>query len=499
MRVTLGFVPTTSNARFTTSFYLPIPFNAHYNRSKILGAGLLIQQFLEEFDKFRNIWGSVELTIAAGRKEDSWVLLGLKALLRRETDLDSDLLFQTDDLVVFRDSRPVEQLRDLLEAIGAGSLRTMDFTINIQGFTSWRQSFVERDRTWRQLDTDFPYIELMAAGKSVGDLVSEDVINRRLQRYGYAGLRDLTEDMLGFSVGYSSLSQVKIIAPIFLRTKAGFEHDTLDVQITYDPALSRKDLWLTYSAYAQDRREGKPIRERLDSELYSGSQQVESFTTLARRIQLPADINTVRGLIHHESEADPLDSFTIHKPAATLSNPLLYAFGLLEPRHQPVGVPLVVGDLLRQHLGLENQGKSKAGLELALLNLLAIQGFCVVFTGAPFAARGVDLIATPSDSGPILLISATLANNIGEKIRTLLPVWNNMRAELGSFELCAVIIAPVGRDDVTNSDIEDAKHHRIALILFDELEEICKTTLDKSPEEGRKVLLSFFGGPQHLL
>ena len=64
-----------------------------------------------------------------------------------------------------------------------------------------------------------------------------------------------------------------------------------------------------------------------------------------------------------------------------------------------------------------------------------------------------------------MAISVTTSNNVGEKIRTLLPQLYKLRNQLTGFDIVPAVIAAVELDEIVDSDRKDAAAHGISLIL----------------------------------
>lgn len=110
--------------------------------------------------------------------------------------------------------------------------------------------------------------------------------------------------------------------------------------------------------------------------------------------------------------------------------------------------------------------------ELSVSYLLSAIGFQVFFLGQPIHKKGIDLVALLPNKNKLLIISAHISNDIGEKIRTLIPELNKLIASLPGIQLIPAIFSPVKIDEIKKSDRSDAVSHGIALVLHDQIEQL---------------------------
>jgi hypothetical protein len=105
-------------------------------------------------------------------------------------------------------------------------------------------------------------------------------------------------------------------------------------------------------------------------------------------------------------------------------------------------------------------------LELALANVCGALGYGVFFAGHMLKSQGVDLIAFDDASGRAYVISATIGNAIGDKLRTLMNVLTDIRKELNPvWEVRPVIITT--QPALLPEDLT-ACYRQVTLVLWDQ-------------------------------
>ena len=116
-------------------------------------------------------------------------------------------------------------------------------------------------------------------------------------------------------------------------------------------------------------------------------------------------------------------------------------------------------------------GESADSLELAVANALAGLGWPSVFGGTALKTPGVDLVAFDSSTKRAYAISATIANDIGSKLREWLRVRASVQDVLTPlWQVQPVIVTTSSLDACLASDLEDARGELVLVIGADSLE-----------------------------
>ncbi|NVM31669.1 MAG: hypothetical protein HWN65_22720 [Candidatus Helarchaeota archaeon] len=135
-----------------------------------------------------------------------------------------------------------------------------------------------------------------------------------------------------------------------------------------------------------------------------------------------------------------------------------------------------------QLLGIAGPIKHSDWFEISILDLLGIIGFITLYFGGKIHAKGVDIMAFHPTKPLIFAISVTTGNDVGKKVRTLLPQFNNLKSNLSDkvleYETIPVIVTPVSAENIRDSDFQDVKSHKIVLLSFDDIENVYHTVME---------------------
>jgi hypothetical protein len=126
--------------------------------------------------------------------------------------------------------------------------------------------------------------------------------------------------------------------------------------------------------------------------------------------------------------------------------------------------------------------------EFAVLNLISLAGYEVIFTGKGVNTKGIDMLAFRPESSNIIIISCTISNDIGNKIGTILPQINMLKKQLGNYKLIPVIVSPINDNDIRSTHKTDLAEHEIALLLSYDLKKI----FDEIQKNSGKEFKDFF-------
>ena len=426
----------------------------------------IFSRFLNEADKYPQMWDSLEAKALFADKNGVPILLGLYCTLSSGLIPQSDVVFESMGLTMVKEVLPLSQLRELLAGLQSGQIPLAGRNVKVEGFTQFGlNSWAGGGQGW--IDTTYPYVVLHSNGKSTRELVNEDDIMKQLLAYGYRDIDTLSQEKLGFQVGRAYLTQIQIIAPIFLEARATFTDNKLRLVLRCWPSLKVSDLSASFEQIVNmfGKRESK--RSRLD---LSDSFRLEEGIgfSLVKEMDLLPQIESVIMWVFHATRSDPMYALRVTKTSTLRSN-LIWGASSLVLTRQTGGQIKEAPNILRDSLGLDNQVKDAGRLEVAVHMLLGCAGFICIFSGREWGIQGIDTLAFSSTMTKVVAISVTSTNNIGEKIRTMLPQLNKLNKELPEMRVLAVIAAPIDPETVLDSDQRDAKAHDISLILRPQL------------------------------
>ena len=432
-------------------------------------------QFRGEVEKYPSMWDSLELKAVAAAKDGSFYLLGLHCTLASDPRPGTELLLDTPELFMVRQVEPFARLWSLMEEVATGEITLATRTVRVEGFTHYeRTNWSGNGQGW--VDLSYPYVLLHAYGKSASHLVSEPDISRMLLSYGYRDIASVAQEKLGFPVGSNYSTRVYFVAPIFLDASAAFDAERLRLVLSCSPSINMGDL--SASSEATMNFDGKRETRRGKIELADAVRADESLGYSAvTEIELLPQAESAVIWVFHPSREEPLYALRTEKPTTIQSNPIWGATKLVLSRRSG-GQTQDAERILHESLGLDKNPKDPDRLEAAVHTLLACAGYRCVFTGRAWGIQGIDTIAFSPSGKKAVAISVTISNNIGEKIRTLLPALNRLRNESTGIEHVPAIFSPVDPTEIMDSDRRDAAAHGVSLVLGPEITKLLNALLN---------------------
>jgi len=448
------------------------------------------REFWSEVEKYPSMWDSLDLTAVAAAKDDSYYLLGLHCTLSSGLTPGTEVLFDTPDLFMVRQVEPYARLWSLLEEVASGEITLATRTVRVEGFGHYQRT------NWRGngqglVGLTYPHVLLYAHGKSTSDLVSEADISRMLLSFAYRDIASLSREKLGFPVGGSYMTRVYFIAPILLEASAAFVGERLQLTLKCGPSVHVSDLRASSEVTHQVRGKRETTRQKID---LAHADRVEERVgySLARDIDLPSQAESAIIWVFHASRDEPLYALRVEKPTTIQANPIWSATKLVLSRRMESQTQ-DAERILRESLGIDKKLLDPSRLEAAVHTIFACAGYSCVFTGQAWGAQGIDTIAFPRSRGKALVISVTTSNNIGAKIRTLLPPLNKLRNELTEFKLVPVIFSPIEPADLTDGDLREAAAQGVSLMLRPEIEELHNALLNQAEDKLAEFIDSAIG------
>lgn len=447
-------------------------------------------KFFEEIGKYPSMWDSLELKAVGGVKGESLCLLAFSCTLSEGLRPSQEILFESPDLIIAKEIRPLTELHAIVGGLRNGSVAIGGRALVADGFTRFECRTWGGGQGW--VDTKYPYILLHSGGKSVSELVDEAAIERKLEQWGYRCLWDLSQEKVGFPVGGAYLSQIRFIAPIYLEADAKFTNDHLRLILRCWPSLNVEDLSAGYEVTLNYSGIRKVERGKLNFVDASRINDIVGFT-LVKELDLLPQAESAIIWFFHTSRSEPLYTLRVLKPATVKTNPVWGAMKLILSRHATRQI-LYAEEIHRESLGLTGETKQAGRFEAAVHNLMACLGYNCIFTGRELGTQGIDTLAFYPSLDKVLAISVTTTNDIREKIRTMLPMLEKLRSELENLTIVPLICASISPNVVLQSDRENAKAHKVSLVLLPQLEQLINAVRDLPMSEAREQWESILEG-----
>jgi hypothetical protein len=453
------------------------------------------EQFLEQIAKYPSMWDCLELKVVGATKGESLFLLGLSCTLCVALHPSREVLFETPELVMVKEIKPLAELQGILSNLSGGSVLVSDRLFVADGFTAFEcRMWGGGGQGW--IDMAYPYVLLYSTGKSVRELVDDSAIHRSLEQWGYRYIWDVSQEKVGFPVGGAHVSHVRFIAPVYLEANAAFVDDHLRIVLRCSPPLKTEDLSAGYEITLNYLGNRQVQRGKLDFLDASRIEDAVSFT-LVKELDLLPQAESVFIWLFHSSQKDPLYALRVLKPATAKTNPVWGAMNLVLSRREG-GQVLYAEELLRRSLGLTARVTDSGRFESAVHNLLGCLGYSCIFTGREWGTEGIDTLAFGPGLDKVLAVSVTTSNNIAEKIRTMLLQLENLKRGIENVTVIPVICASITSDSVMHSDWENLKAHKISLLLLPQLQQIVDDILRLPMLEVRKQWESMLGDVEKL-
>ncbi len=455
-------------------------------------------RFLAEAAKYPSMWDAIDIRFVGAKRGDSICLLGLQGTLSTNTNSPTykELLFETPDVVMIRETVPITELSNLIQDLTGESATIGSTPVILEGFSLFEC------RQWGGgslglISIKYPYVLFYSYGKSVSELVSEsDIVNKLLQ-WGYRSLRELCQEKLGFPVGGGNSTRIELIMPIYFNAEADFVDSKLRLVLRCHPSLTVSDLSASFEVSLDV--SGRQETKRGTVSFSEKDRIQEGFEySLVNQVDLQPQVKSAMVWVFHRSRNDPMYALYVRKSAAIELNSSWIALKYLLSRYQE-GQLINGEDVFQEKLGLKGEVKDLYRFEAAVTDLLACTGYSCLFTGHAFGIRGIDILAFSSNYQEAVLVSVTTSNNLGEKITTLLPQLNTLKDRLKDITFRPAIFAPIRLEDVVYSDKQDAKTHGIALVLLPEIQGLFDAITRLSMTEARSSLNSILDMPKQMI
>ena len=447
------------------------------------------ERFISETKKYANMWDTIEMKIVAIKGDNTYYLLGMHATLLANAIPVSEILLDLEDVIMLHEVKSVThtELYDVIKGLENGIVKIGERELKLKDFGrfDFGRSHGHR-RGPLDVGWDWPYFWLRAIGsKSVRELINEKEINTKLNKWGYEELYIACEENLGFRVGGAYSPHIYLIAPIYIIANAQFKEDKLIFSVKCHRSVRPKDVSISYGIEGD-----APKHDRIKFTTDDMVSQQEDFNELQKIIDLPSGTKSIRFWTFYKDEE--IDKNWRPKPVEKIEeiNPKLVAIESLFSKRER-GELIEGKRIFERNLGLETKVPDEKAFESAVLNLMSIAGFEVIFAGKGFDAQGIDILAFSPNSSDVIVISCTIGNNIGEKIRTLLPQINKLKNQLENYELIPTIFSPIKPEDIVYSDKMNACEHKVSLLLSDDIRKIYQTIQTTPVSKIKDVVLDY--------
>lgn len=444
-----------------------------------------VGEFFTEVGKYPNMWNSVELkAVVANKFGEPFRLVGLRGTLSEDADFSSEVLFETPDIVIVTERKPIRELQQLLDGLTQGEISIKGKALKVEGFSSFRCVNFAAGKGWD--DTEYPYILLDSTGKSVSEIVELGAIEGRLLSWGYHSLEALTREKVGFPVGGSYSITSRIVAPILLHAEASFVNDSLRLALRWHHSLKANDISASYEVGS-----GTATTQRGKFQLGGATQGDQGLTySVEVEAKLPQEAQRATIWVFHPSRSDPLYSLVVAKEPSAVTSPVWTALRLVLSKRES-GQVRSAEQIMEGVLGFNGDITDLGRFESAIHNLLACCGYSCLFTGHQWGAQGIDSLAFNRTVDKLVAISVTTSNDIGEKVRTLLPMLKKLRDGMPKLCVVGAVFAPVEPNLVLRSDKGDAESEEIRLVLKPQLKELWDTLRTRTEKDAEVRLESF--------
>jgi hypothetical protein len=284
-------------------------------------------------------------------------------------------------------------------------------------------------------------------------------------------------------VGGAYSPHIYLTAPIYIIADAQIKEDKLIFSVKCHRSVRLGDISISYGTEGDTPKHG--TINFAPSDMFS---QQEDFDELQKIMDLPPRTKSIRFWTYYKDEE--IDENWIHKLIEKIEeiNPKWIVIEPLFSKRER-GELTSGKRIFERNIGLETKVPSEDAFESAILNLMSVAGFEVIFAGKGFAAQGIDILAF-CDSN-VVVISCTIGNDIRKKIRTLLPQINKLKKQLENYELIPAIFSPSNPEDIIYSDKMDVHEHKVALLLSHEIKEIYQAIQTTSVSKIREFVLNY--------
>ena len=446
-------------------------------------------KFLKSIRDYKGMWSALDLKMVVKKNEGSYELLGMSAVLQEEALSGSDIFIDLSELQILHQTIELNdrKLTDFINNLIDDKIILENMIISVNNFSRYASATsYQHSATALAQKPEWPYIYLESVGnKPIREFIDENNINNQLIDSGYENLEDACKDLIGLEIGGGRYPIISIIALIYIMPSIQIEDNTLKLDLISHDSISCEDLTISYAAKASnEKKNGKFTFSKNDI-----SQRDGVLVHFGKKEGIPLGTNSIKFWIIYKK--NPIYTKAIYDIVGISSeiDSKWTAFNLLFT-HIESGTIKTADEIFNKNLGL-NAGRAEHGdrFELAILNLMSLAGFEVLFLGKGINSSGVDIIGFHPGEHKVLAISCTISNNIGDKIQTLLIQTNKLRAHFNDYEIIPVIISAISLKDIRITHIDDARNHQMSLVLTPEIKRIYEEIQKNNGKEIRDFVI----------
>ena len=188
--------------------------------------------FISDTKEYANVWDTIEMKVVATKGDNNThYLLGMHATLLTNATPMSEILLDLENVIMLHEVRSITrtELNGIIKGLENGVIKIGEKELKLKDFGRF---VFERKRSHGRspdVDFDWPYFRLKAvSSKSVRELINEEEINTKLNKWGYDELWTACEENLGFKVGGAYSPHIYLTAPIYIIACLLYTSDAAD-------------------------------------------------------------------------------------------------------------------------------------------------------------------------------------------------------------------------------------------------------------------------------
>ena len=373
-----------------------------------------VAAFWKEYEKYSEMWQSIEMRALLGRSQEEWVVLAAYFCLRdrKPASFEASTLFDGAEVKVVHEWRPISELTVVVQSLAqetmgfSGLKARLPFTLG--GWTRPYDFNIAAAKSHELQVPPFGEIILSASTDTIDRFVDMNRIQTELRNWGYPqGLVEMTRERLGTSIdAHSRRAWVGIIGPKYLVADGAGSPGSAIARPLVGTSVANSEVRVRYEA--QGRTEQDILQKGTLSLQDAHRAAEEQFDRLNLTIAVPEGTNRVRLSFFYKDGYIPVDSIVVPVVSKSSTSTAIHALGsLTEPRGR--GHVESALDMLRQSLGISGSVADASQFEGGVATLLTLAGYRVISLGKgkAFDIQGIDLLAFQEETRQMVAVSCT--------------------------------------------------------------------------------------------
>jgi hypothetical protein len=271
-------------------------------------------------------------------------------------------------------------------------------------------------------------------------------------------------DYLGLAAGSGQTTFLHILMPVPVAVDAFYDagKKELRIQVFYRPPYAAHEFWL---------RLGERWNVGLPTEPFSEDAYNEGGWLSATAVRKDVEPDQRLKVWVGTNEAPNEFRWQIAPPITPPRSPRNSREAFLSTWYGLAGQTLA-GQLQQTSLPVAPQKRGQLvgpAFELMLANACSALGYAVLIGSAPISTPGVDFLAFQEESGMVLAVSATITNDVAEKVRAWALVEKTLRESLPGWTVRPVIVSAQSADTILGSDRSLAANKGVLVLAREEL------------------------------